>query len=49
MSDLVTYDQTDGIATIVMDDGKVNVMSTAMSQAVDAALQPVLGLPHLTV
>jgi enoyl-CoA hydratase len=38
MSDLVTYELTDGIATITMDDTKVNVMSTAMSRAVDAAL-----------
>lgn len=38
MSDLVTYQRADGIATITMDDTRVNVMSTAMSNAVAAAL-----------
>lgn len=38
MSDLVTYSLADGIATITMDDGKVNVMSTAMSRAIGDAL-----------
>lgn len=30
MSDLSTYELSDGIATITMDDGKVNALSTAM-------------------
>jgi enoyl-CoA hydratase len=34
---LVTYDLTDGIATITMDDGKRNALSPAMFAAVDAA------------
>ena len=38
MADLVTYECADGIATITMDDAKVNVMSTAMTTAVGAAL-----------
>ena len=38
MSDLVTYALSENIATITMDDGKVNVMSTAMSTAIGAAL-----------
>jgi enoyl-CoA hydratase len=37
MSDLVTYRLEDAVATITMDDGKVNVMSTAMLRALDAA------------
>jgi enoyl-CoA hydratase len=37
MSDLVTYRLQDAVATITMDDGKVNVMSTAMLRALDAA------------
>lgn len=36
--DLVTYDFSDGVATITMDDGKANVMSPAMLAAIDAAL-----------
>jgi len=38
MSDLVTYQLEDSIATIVMDDGKVNVMSLRMTRAVNEAL-----------
>ena len=37
MSDLVTYHVEHAVATINMDDGKVNVMSTAMLRALDAA------------
>jgi len=37
MSDLVTYRLEDAVATVTMDDGKVNVMSTAMLRALDAA------------
>jgi enoyl-CoA hydratase len=37
MSDLVTYALEDGVARIVMDDGKLNVMSLEMLQALDAA------------
>jgi enoyl-CoA hydratase len=35
---LATYDLTDDIATITVDDGKVNVMSPAMQAAIHAAL-----------
>jgi enoyl-CoA hydratase len=38
MSDRVTYRLDKGVATISMDDGKVNVMSTAMLRDLDAAL-----------
>ena len=38
MKDRVTYCCEDGAATISMDDGKVNVMSVAMMQEIDAAL-----------
>jgi enoyl-CoA hydratase len=38
MTDRVTYSIDDGVATIAMDDGKVNVMSTAMLRDLDAAL-----------
>jgi enoyl-CoA hydratase len=34
----VTYDLTDGIATIVMDDGKVNALSLEMLSEIEAAL-----------
>jgi enoyl-CoA hydratase len=37
MSDLLSYRFQDGVATITMDDGKVNVMSTAMLRDLDAA------------
>ena len=38
MDALVTYQLADGIATITMDDGKVNVMSNAMQAEINAAL-----------
>ena len=37
MTDLVTYELNDQIATIAMDDGKVNAFSIPMLQAVHAA------------
>jgi len=37
MSDLVTYERTDRISTITMDDGKVNVFSVAMLRALHEA------------
>jgi len=37
MSEIVLYRCDDGVATITMDDGKVNVMSLAMLRALDAA------------
>ncbi len=38
MGDLVTYQLEDSVATIVMDDGKVNVMSLHMTRALNEAL-----------
>src|SRR5580765_5811092 len=38
MDSLVTYVLGDGVATITMDDGKVNVMSNAMQAEINAAL-----------
>jgi enoyl-CoA hydratase len=38
MNTLITYELSDGIATLTMDDGKANVMSLAMLQALNAAL-----------
>lgn len=38
MEDLVRYEHSGGISTIVMDDGKANVMTAAMLAAVHAAL-----------
>lgn len=38
MSELITYDLVDGVATITMDDGKVNALSPAMSAAISGAL-----------
>jgi enoyl-CoA hydratase len=38
MDALVTYQLADGVATITMDDGKVNVMSNAMQAEINAAL-----------
>jgi enoyl-CoA hydratase len=35
---LVSYDRNGPIATVTIDDGKANVMSTAMLRAIDAAL-----------
>ena len=37
MRESVAYTQADGIACITMDDGKLNVMSLAMLEALDAA------------
>jgi enoyl-CoA hydratase len=37
MRESVAYTQADGIARITMDDGKLNVMSLAMLEALDAA------------
>lgn len=37
MESLVSYQFSDGIATLVMDDGKANVMSVAMLQALNSA------------
>ena len=34
----VTYDAADGVATITMDDGKVNVLSLGMLTEINAAL-----------
>jgi enoyl-CoA hydratase/carnithine racemase len=34
----VNYEQTDSVATITLDDGKVNVLSPAMQQNIGAAL-----------
>ena len=38
MESLITYELSDGIATITMDDGKANAMSVRMMQEVNAAL-----------
>lgn len=38
MSDLVAYELSDGIASLTMDDGKVNAMSIPMLEALHAAL-----------
>ena len=38
MDSLVSYDMTDGVATLVMDDGKVNVLSLGMLAAIHEAL-----------
>jgi enoyl-CoA hydratase/carnithine racemase len=38
VTDLVTYDYDDGVATITLDDGKVNVLSPAMLAGVNGAL-----------
>ncbi len=39
MPERLTYRLSEGIATITMDDGKVNVMSIAMLHDIDAALR----------
>ena len=39
MSERITYCLDNGVATITMDDGKVNVMSTAMLAEIDEAFQ----------
>jgi enoyl-CoA hydratase len=38
MQDLVSYRLADGVATVTMDDGKANVMSLRMLQALNGAL-----------
>lgn len=38
MSELTSYEQADGIATITMDDGKVNALGIAMLRELHAAL-----------
>jgi enoyl-CoA hydratase len=38
MSELLTYRRAQSVATIVLDDGKVNVMSSRMLQALNEAL-----------
>lgn len=38
MSEAVAYTCADGVARITLDDGKANAMSTAMSAAIDGAL-----------
>jgi enoyl-CoA hydratase len=38
MSELVTYELADAIATVTLDDGKVNVMSRPMQAAIHTAL-----------
>jgi len=38
MTDIVSFNVCDGIATLTMDDGKANALSLAMSQALDAGL-----------
>jgi len=42
MTNIVTYQRTDLIATITMDDGKVNVMSPAMLSELNKALDRAL-------
>ena len=42
MGELVSYQLTEGIATIAMDDGKVNALSLAMLSAVNEALDRAL-------
>jgi enoyl-CoA hydratase len=43
MTDHLDYRLHDGVATITMDDGKVNVMSTTMLRALDEALDRAQG------
>ena len=38
MTDLISYSLDDGVATIVMDDGKVNALSSTMLGAISGAL-----------
>ena len=42
MSDLASYALKDGIATIVLDDGKANVMGLPIQAAINAALDRAL-------
>ncbi len=39
MDNLLSYSLSEGIATVTLDDGKANVMSLRMLQALDAALR----------
>ena len=39
MSERIAYRRSRGVATITMDDGKVNVMSTGMLHELDAAFR----------
>ena len=43
MKTLVTYELEDSIATITMDDGKVNVLSLAMLRELNGALDRAVG------
>ena len=38
MDDLIRYELQDGIATVTMDDGKANVMSVRMLNALNAEI-----------
>jgi enoyl-CoA hydratase len=38
MNTIVSYSEADGIATIAMDDGKANALSTTMIEQLDAAI-----------
>jgi enoyl-CoA hydratase len=38
MTEVVSFAQHDGVATLTMDDGKANALSLAMSQALEAGL-----------
>ena len=38
MSDAIRYTQADGIAEVVLDDGKVNAMDAAFFDGLNAAL-----------
>ncbi|MDT5326454.1 MAG: enoyl-CoA hydratase, partial [Mycobacterium sp.] len=38
MSSTVSYELNESVATITLDDGKVNVLSPAMQQNIDDAL-----------
>ncbi|CRZ16212.1 crotonase/enoyl-CoA hydratase family protein [Mycolicibacterium neworleansense] len=43
MSSLVSYELNDAVATITMDDGKVNALSPAMQAEINAALDQAAG------
>jgi enoyl-CoA hydratase len=49
MGELVSYQLTNGIATITMDDGKANALSLAMLSAVNEALDRALKDDAITV
>ena len=38
MESLVSYELSDGVATLTLNDGKVNVLGFAMQDALNAAL-----------